>query len=175
MRRSELAVHARCSSGSSVAAAAAVLCCPLRSFARASPRLAAAAAAASPAASPTAAAPSPRPPPSSAASLPSAAEHVYAHAQKARDPFLRDGTATSRFFKAYRTQLPFPARMFGVFLVGFTLGLVLEVFACKTHLYESVMMKKDARRHEFDEFVVDFRQNVERWQREDMGKRQASS
>ncbi|CAG9567178.1 conserved hypothetical protein [Leishmania major strain Friedlin] len=63
--------------------------------------------------------------------------------------------------------------MFGIFLVGFSLGLVLEVFACKTHLYESVMMKKDARRHEFDEFVVDFRQNVERWQREDMGKRRS--
>ncbi|CAJ1985699.1 hypothetical protein conserved [Leishmania donovani] len=103
----------------------------------------------------------------------SAIERVYRNASKTRDPFLRDGTVSSRFFRSYRTQLPFPARMFGIFLVGFSLGLVLEVFACKTHLYESVMMKKDARRHEFDEFVVDFRQNVERWQREDMGKRQS--
>lgn len=102
-----------------------------------------------------------------------AVERVYRNAPKTRDPFLRDGTVSSRFFRAYRTQLPFPARMFGIFLVGFSLGLVLEVFACKTHLYESVMMKKDARRHEFDEFVVDFRQNVERWQREDMGKRRS--
>ncbi|TPP43987.1 hypothetical protein CGC20_37195 [Leishmania donovani] len=100
-------------------------------------------------------------------------KRVYRNASKTRDPFLRDGTVSSRFFRSYRTQLPFPARMFGIFLVGFSLGLVLEVFACKTHLYESVMMKKDARRHEFDEFVVDFRQNVERWQREDMGKRQS--
>lgn len=103
----------------------------------------------------------------------SAVERVYLNAPKARDPFLRDGTVSSRFFRAYRTRLPFPARMFGIFLVGFSLGLVLEVFACKTHLYESVMMKKDARRHEFDEFVVDFRQSVERWQREDMSKRQS--
>ena len=103
-----------------------------------------------------------------------AVEHVYTRSQTKRDPFLREGTATSRFFRAYRTQLPLPARMFGIFLLGFTLGMVIEVFACKTHLYESVMMKKDARRHEFDEFVVDFRQNVERWQREDMSRRHAS-
>ncbi|GET85459.1 hypothetical protein, conserved [Leishmania tarentolae] len=103
----------------------------------------------------------------------SAVKGVYRSTQRTPDPFLRDGTVSSRFFRAYRTTLPFPARMLGIFLVGFSLGLVLEVFACKTHLYESVMMKKDARRHEFDEFVVDFRQNVERWQREDMGKRQS--
>ncbi|KPA74910.1 putative mitochondrial hypothetical protein [Leptomonas pyrrhocoris] len=99
---------------------------------------------------------------------------MYARSQTRRDPFLREGTATSRFFRAYRARLPFPVRMSGIFLLGFSLGLVIEVFACKTHLYESVMMKKDARRHEFDEFVVDFRQNVERWQREDMGKRPGS-
>lgn len=83
------------------------------------------------------------------------------------DLFLRQGTATSRFFRYYRTQLPFPARMCGVFLLGFSLGMVIEVFACKTHLYESVLSKKEARRHEFDEFVVDFRHRVEQWQRED--------
>lgn len=103
-----------------------------------------------------------------------AAGLLYANTTRPRDVFLREGTATSRFFRAYRKELPFPARMFGIFLLGFSLGMVIEVFACKTHLYESVMMKKDARRHEFDEFVVDFRQNVERWQREDMGKRQTS-
>ncbi|KAG5473374.1 hypothetical protein LSCM4_03437 [Leishmania orientalis] len=107
-------------------------------------------------------------------SSPSTMEKVCSNAPKTRDPFLRDGTATSRFLRAYRAQLPFPARMFGIFLIGFILGLVLEVFACKTHLYESVMMKKDARRHEFDEFVVDFRQRVERWQREDMSQRHSS-
>ncbi|KAG5487931.1 hypothetical protein LSCM1_08246 [Leishmania martiniquensis] len=116
-----------------------------------------------------------------ASSLSSAAAHsssrttvegVCRRPQKMQDPFLRDGTATRRFFRAYRARLPFPARMFGIFLVGFALGLVLEVFACKTHLYESVMMKKDLRRHAFDEFVLDFRQSVERWQREDMSKRQ---
>ncbi|EPY31244.1 hypothetical protein STCU_03551 [Strigomonas culicis] len=86
------------------------------------------------------------------------------------DPFLRDGTRVSRAFKRYRT-LPFPVRMSGIFLLGFSLGCFIEIFACKTHLYESVMSKKDARRHEFDEFVVDFRRNVERWQREDMQKK----
>lgn len=103
-----------------------------------------------------------------------AAGLLYTSTTRSRDVFLREGTATSRFFRAYRTRLPFPVRMLGIFALGFSVGMVLEVFACKTHLYESVMMKKDARRHEFDEFVVDFRQNVERWQREDMGKRQAS-
>ncbi|CAD2212760.1 hypothetical protein AGDE_00399 [Angomonas deanei] len=86
-----------------------------------------------------------------------------------RDPFLRDGTRASRVVKAFR-QYPFPVRMFGIFLMGFTLGSIIEIFACKTHLYESVMSKKDVRRHEFDEFVVDFRKNVETWQQEDMKK-----
>ncbi|KAG5512106.1 hypothetical protein JKF63_07571 [Porcisia hertigi] len=113
-------------------------------------------------------------PAAASSSCPTVEKRVYVKAQRTRDPFLRDGTTTSRLFRAYRTQLPFPVRLFGVFLVGFSLGLVLEVFACKTHLYESVMMKKDARRHEFDEFVLDFRHNVERWQREDMSKRQVS-
>lgn len=85
------------------------------------------------------------------------------------DPFLRQGTAVSRFFKRYR-MMPLPARMFGIFLMGFTLGLIIETFACKTHLYESVMSKKDTRRHDFDEFVVDFRQKVETWQRQDQEK-----
>ncbi|KPI82762.1 hypothetical protein ABL78_8226 [Leptomonas seymouri] len=111
---------------------------------------------------------------SDGASARAAVARVCAGSQKRRDPFLREGTATSRFFRAYRTRLPFPARMFGVSLLGFTVGMVIEVFACRTHLYESVMMKKDARRHELDEFVVDFRQNVERWQREDMSKRRGS-
>jgi hypothetical protein len=111
---------------------------------------------------------------SSSSNMRTAVEQMYSASQTRRDPFLREGTATSRFFRAYRTRLPFAGRMAGIFFLGFFLGLVIEVFACKTHLYESVMMKKDARRHEFDEFVVDFRQNVERWQRQDMSKRQAS-
>jgi len=100
---------------------------------------------------------------------------VLSTTSSANDPFLRDGTATSRLFRAYRTQLPFPLRMLGIGLLGFTLGLVIEIFACKTHLYESVMMKKDARRHEFDEFVVDFREKVERWQQEDMSHAAAAT
>lgn len=90
--------------------------------------------------------------------------------QPTGDPFLRDGTATSRLFRAYRTRLPFPLRMLGIGVLGFVLGLIIEVFACKTHLYESVMMKKDTRRHDFDEFVVDFRDKVEYWQRKDIEK-----
>ncbi|KAK7197584.1 hypothetical protein NESM_000708600 [Novymonas esmeraldas] len=107
-----------------------------------------------------------------AASARGAVGRVYTTSRTTRDPFLRDGTALRRFLRAYRTRLPFAARMFGIFAVGFAVGLVLEVFACKTHLYESVMMKKDSRRHEFDEFVVDLRQNVARWQREDVQRRQ---
>ncbi|KEG05353.1 hypothetical protein DQ04_23061000 [Trypanosoma grayi] len=83
---------------------------------------------------------------------------VRATRQK-EDPFLRGGTASRRFLQRYRTY-PYPVRMAGLFLVGFVLGSIIETFACKTHMYESVMAKKDMRRHDFDEFVVDFRQNV---------------
>ncbi|ORC85019.1 uncharacterized protein TM35_000391930 [Trypanosoma theileri] len=95
-------------------------------------------------------------------------DDVFARATRQKnDPFLRGGTASRRFLQKYRT-FPYPVRMSGLFLVGFILGSIIETFACKTHMYESVMSKKDTRRHDFDEFVVDFRQNVERWQRQDM-------
>ncbi|ESL11738.1 hypothetical protein TRSC58_00505 [Trypanosoma rangeli SC58] len=90
--------------------------------------------------------------------------------QQREDPFLRGGTASQRFLQRYR-KYPFPVRMTGLFLVGFMLGGVIETFACMTHMYESVMAKKDMRRHDFDEFVADFRDNVERWQRQDMMRR----
>ncbi|RNE98764.1 uncharacterized protein Tco025E_09172 [Trypanosoma conorhini] len=96
---------------------------------------------------------------------------VFARAtRQTEDPFLRGGTASQRFLHRYR-KYPFPVRMTGLFLVGFVLGGVIETFACKTHMYESVMAKKDMRRHDFDEFVDDFRENVERWQRQDMLQR----
>ncbi|EAN92611.1 hypothetical protein C3747_32g750c [Trypanosoma cruzi] len=96
---------------------------------------------------------------------------VFARAtQQTRDTFLRGGTASQRFLQRYR-KYPYPVRMAGLFLLGFALGGVIETFACKTHMYESVMAKKDMRRHEFDEFVADFRENMERWQRQDMMQR----
>ncbi|AAQ15671.1 hypothetical protein, conserved [Trypanosoma brucei gambiense DAL972] len=98
-------------------------------------------------------------------------ENVMARATKRKgDPFLRDGTRSLRFIRYYRT-LPYPIRMSGIFALGFALGSIVEIFACKTHLYESVMANKDARRHDFDEFVVEFRENVENWQQQDAMRR----
>lgn len=85
---------------------------------------------------------------------------------QAKDPFLRKPTRSRQFVKKFTTY-SFPVRMSGVFAVGFAFGAVIEVFACKTMLYESVSKNKDKRRHEFDNFVVEFRQNVDKWQEED--------
>lgn len=87
------------------------------------------------------------------------------------DPFLRSPTTTQRTLKTFR-ELPWVFRYSMVFMVGFIIGGVIEVFACKTHLYEAVMANKDTRRHKLDEFVVDFRRNVDKWQREDMKNQQ---
>lgn len=95
-------------------------------------------------------------------------EHVFKRAsRKDHDPFLRDQSNARKSLHAFRQQ-HVVVRYSLVFLIGFTLGAVIEFFACKTHLYEAVMANKDSRRHQMDEFVVDFRKNVNRWQREDM-------
>lgn len=83
------------------------------------------------------------------------------------DHFLREGNSTRRFIKQFR-QKHVVLRCATFFAVGFTIGALVEVFVCKTHLYEAVMVKKENRRHEMDEFVVDFRRNIEKWQRQDM-------
>lgn len=62
---------------------------------------------------------------------------------------------------------PLWQQMAVIFTGSFCFGAVVEVFACKTHLYESVVHKKAQRRHEFDEFVADLRENVEEWTKED--------
>jgi hypothetical protein len=96
--------------------------------------------------------------------------NVAAHEARKLDPFQRTNESkpfTFRMAGNLRT-MRFPARMSIVFAVGFGFGTVIEVFACKTHLYEIVGMKKETRRHEIDEFVVKFRSDLEKWQEEDL-------
>jgi hypothetical protein len=83
------------------------------------------------------------------------------------DPFHRNPTTSQRSIKMFRQQHVL-VRYSLVFVVGFIAGSIIEFFACKTRLYESVMANKDSRRHQMDEFVVDFRRNMDKWQREDM-------
>ena len=64
-------------------------------------------------------------------------------------------------------QKPFLLRMGFVYCGSFAFGAVIEYFACKTGLYETVASKKADRRLEIDEFVADFRTNLEKWQEED--------
>jgi hypothetical protein len=82
------------------------------------------------------------------------------------DPFLRK-TTRPQFYLSFHS-LPFVGRILVSFVIGFVVGAGLEVFICKTHLYETVMHKKTERRHEIDEFTVDFRANMLKWQEEDM-------
>ncbi len=64
-------------------------------------------------------------------------------------------------------QRPFVIRMGVVYCGSFLFGAMVEYFACSTGLYETVASKKADRRLEIDEFVADFRQNMEKWQQED--------
>lgn len=95
-------------------------------------------------------------------------ENIFKRAaRRDEDPFFRDGTNARKALREFR-QRPAIVRYAFIFALGFSVGALVEVFACKTHLYESVMSKKETRRHEFDEFVVDYRRNVEKWQQNDM-------
>lgn len=95
-------------------------------------------------------------------------ENIFKRAaRRDEDPFFRDGTNARKALREFR-QRPAIVRYAFIFGLGFAVGAVVEVFACKTNLYETVMSKKDSRRHEFDEFVVDYRRNVEKWQQDDM-------
>jgi hypothetical protein len=82
------------------------------------------------------------------------------------DAFLRNKLRTTR--GARFLSLPLPARLFVTFLIGLGAGTGLEVFVCETQLYETVMFRKTERRHDFDDFTVDFRANMLKWQTEDM-------
>jgi hypothetical protein len=73
------------------------------------------------------------------------------------------------------TTLPFFARFIFCFGIGFAIGAMLEVFVCKTHLYEAVMAKKEDRRHELDEFTVSMRTNMLKWQEEDQERARMKS
>ena len=82
------------------------------------------------------------------------------------DPFLRKSTRP-RTYNAFQS-LPLSGRLCVSFVIGFAVGAVLEVFICKTHLYEFVMARKTGTRHSLDEFAVEFRSNMLKWQQEDM-------
>ena len=55
-----------------------------------------------------------------------------------------------------------------MFVVGFGFGGAMEVFMCKTRLYEAVMARKTGTRHSIDEFAVELRSNMVKWQEEDI-------
>lgn len=64
--------------------------------------------------------------------------------------------------------IPFGRRMTIIYLGTFVVGFAVETFACKTGLYAAVTHKKTERRHELDEIVLEFRQNMEKWTAEDI-------
>jgi hypothetical protein len=95
-------------------------------------------------------------------------ENVFKRAARQdHDPFLRGQSNSRKSLHTFRQQHVI-VRYGLVFTVGFVIGAVIEFFACKTHLYEAVMANKDVRRHQMDEFVVDLRRNMDKWQREDI-------
>ena len=63
--------------------------------------------------------------------------------------------------------LPFTTRMSIIFACSFAIGFAIEVFACKTGLYQAVTHNKMQRRHQLDEIVVELRENIQRWTEED--------
>ena len=65
-------------------------------------------------------------------------------------------------------EMPLPQKMVIAFCCSFAIMCPIEWFMCKTHLYDTIMMHKDSRRHEIDEFVVTFREDISKWQEEDM-------
>jgi hypothetical protein len=54
------------------------------------------------------------------------------------------------------------------FSLSFVLGFLVQWFAIRTGLYETVADKKMQRRIEMDEMVLELRGNVAKWQAEDM-------
>ncbi|KAG8346744.1 hypothetical protein ERJ75_001329700 [Trypanosoma vivax] len=98
-------------------------------------------------------------------------DNVWQRATKPdKDPFLRNATAARRFLRSYRL-LPYPVRMLGIVAIGFSLGSVVGLFAWQTGLFEAVIEKKDIRRHELDTFVVNFREDLLKWQQQDAERR----
>lgn len=64
--------------------------------------------------------------------------------------------------------IPFYRRMAIIYAGTFVIGFAVETFACKTGLYAAVTHKKTERRHQLDEVVLEFRQNLEKWTQEDI-------
>ena len=87
--------------------------------------------------------------------------------QQPRQPFFM------RFAIALRKR-PFYQRMGVLFLGGFVIGGFAETFACKTGLYASVTDSKARRRHQLDEWVAEFQDNLSEWQKEDMQRAAAA-
>jgi hypothetical protein len=65
-------------------------------------------------------------------------------------------------------SFPLPQRMVILFCTSFFFGGLIELFACSTGLYEAVTENKTKRRHDLDEFVAEFQDNLAKWQEEDM-------
>ena len=64
--------------------------------------------------------------------------------------------------------LSFSVRMGIIFTGAFSLGFAIEAFAAKTGLYKTVVHNKTERRIKLDEQVLEFRENMKKWQEEDM-------
>ncbi len=88
------------------------------------------------------------------------------------DPFLRNATTNGR---GTLLSKPLSVRIAASFVVGLSFGVLLEIFMCETKLYEIVMLRKTDRRHEIDEFTVNFRANMLDWQNEDMKRAQLAN
>lgn len=76
--------------------------------------------------------------------------------------------ASQKSFVTKIKSLPPWARYLFMFSVSFCVGASMEAFSIKTGLYESIVANKTNRRHDLDEFVADFRADLEKWQAEDM-------
>ena len=64
-------------------------------------------------------------------------------------------------------EFDFHGKCVALFLVGFMVGAAMQIFTCKTRLYEVVAAKKQKRRHDLDEWVLEYREQVEKWAMED--------
>lgn len=65
-------------------------------------------------------------------------------------------------------RMSFPARMSVIYAGSFLFGFALETFACKTGLYGAIVHNKTERRHSIDAAVVEFRENLDKWTKEDI-------
>ncbi len=68
--------------------------------------------------------------------------------------------------KLRRTSIT--VRMAVIFSAAFSVGFGIETFAIRTGLYKTAMHNKTERRIKLDEQVMEFQENMRKWQEEDM-------